>query len=134
VLGRRLSIDDLQLINGIGPVIEGLLDGVGIHSWSDLAAADVDILASALVDGATVQPAAVIASLEARLAEVGARLGDVIKATCFPTDTATVAEFDGAYVYGFGDYRPARSMIGVAGLALGTSAEIEALAHRRPRG
>ena len=134
VLGRRLSTDDLQLINGIGPVIEGLLNGVGIHSWSDLAAADVDILASALVDGATVQTAAVNASLGARLAEVGARLGDVIKAACFPTGTATVAEFGGAYVYGFGDSGPARSMSGVAELPLGTSVEIEALAHRRPRG
>ena len=50
VLGRRLSSDDLQVINGIGPVIEGLLNGVGIHSWSDLAAADVDTLVSTLAD------------------------------------------------------------------------------------
>ena len=50
VLGRRLSTDDLQVINGIGPVIEGLLNGVGIHSWSDLAAADVDMLVSTLAD------------------------------------------------------------------------------------
>ena len=50
VLGRRLSTDDLQVINGIGPVIEGLLNGVGIHSWSDLAAADIDMLASTLAD------------------------------------------------------------------------------------
>ena len=50
VLGRRLSSDDLQVINGIGPVIEGLLNGVGIHSWSDLAAADIDTLTSTLAD------------------------------------------------------------------------------------
>ncbi|MGB0210188.1 MAG: hypothetical protein ACPGCX_08860, partial [Ilumatobacteraceae bacterium] len=50
VLGRRLSTDDLQVINGIGPVIEGLLNGVGIRSWADLASADVDMLASTLTD------------------------------------------------------------------------------------
>jgi predicted flap endonuclease-1-like 5' DNA nuclease len=50
VLGRRLSSDDLQVINGIGPVIEGLLNGVGIRSWSDLAAADIDTLTSTLAD------------------------------------------------------------------------------------
>ena len=50
VLGRRLSSDDLQVINGIGPVIEGLLNGVGIRSWADLAAADVDTLTSTLAD------------------------------------------------------------------------------------
>ena len=50
VLSRRLSSDDLQVINGIGPVIEGLLNGVGIRSWADLAAADVDTLTSTLAD------------------------------------------------------------------------------------
>lgn len=50
VIGRRLSTDDLQVVNGIGPVIEGLLNGIGISTWSDLAAADVDALSSMLAD------------------------------------------------------------------------------------
>lgn len=50
LIGRRLSTDDLQVINGIGPVIEGLLNGIGISTWSDLAAADVDALSSMLAD------------------------------------------------------------------------------------
>ena len=50
MIGRRLSTDDLQVINGIGPVIEGLLNGIGISTWSDLAAADVDALSSMLAD------------------------------------------------------------------------------------
>ena len=87
-----------------------------------------------LADGVTDQTAAAIANLEARLAEVGATLGDVIKTTCFLTDMATFAEFNEAYVNGFGDHRPARSTIGVAGLPLGASLEIEALAYRGRRG
>ncbi len=50
LIGRRLAADDLQVINGIGPVIEGLLNGIGISTWSDLAAADVDALSSMLAD------------------------------------------------------------------------------------
>jgi len=85
-----------------------------------------------LADGVTDQTAAVIANLEARLGEVGATLGDVIKTTCFLTDMATFAEFNDAYVRGFGEHRPARSTIGVAGLPLGGSVEIEAWAMRQP--
>lgn len=50
LIGRRLSTDDLQVINGIGPVIEGLLNGIGISTWSDLAAVDVEALSSMLTD------------------------------------------------------------------------------------
>ena len=50
LIGRRLSTDDLQVINGIGPVIEGLLNGIGISTWSDLASVDIDVLSSMLAD------------------------------------------------------------------------------------
>ena len=50
LIGRRLSTDDLQVINGIGPVIEGLLNGIGISTWSDLAAVDIEAVRSMLAD------------------------------------------------------------------------------------
>ena len=50
LIGRRLSTGDLQVINGIGPVIEGLLNGIGISTWSDLAAVDVEAVRSMLAD------------------------------------------------------------------------------------
>ena len=50
LIGRRLAADDLQVINGIGPVIEGLLNGIGISTWSDLAAVDVEAVRSMLAD------------------------------------------------------------------------------------
>ena len=73
-----------------------------------------------LADGVSEQTAAVIANLSARLGEVGATLADVVKTTCFLTDMATFSEFNDAYISGFGDHRPARSTIGVAGLPLGS--------------
>lgn len=38
------------MINGIGPVIEGLLNGIGISTWSDLAVVDVEAVRSMLAD------------------------------------------------------------------------------------
>jgi len=39
VLGTRLELDDLKVVEGIGPAIEGLLHGGGITTWRQLAAA-----------------------------------------------------------------------------------------------
>ncbi len=38
------KLDDMKIIEGIGPKIEQLLKGGGIQSWADLAAADVERL------------------------------------------------------------------------------------------
>lgn len=86
-----------------------------------------------LADDVAAQTVAAIASLEARLLDVGATLEDVIKTTCFLTEMATFNEFNEAYVGGFGKHRPARTTVGVVGLPLGASVEIEALARREPR-
>ena len=40
--------NDLKVVEGIGPKIEGLLKADGINTWSDLAATDVDRLRSIL--------------------------------------------------------------------------------------
>ena len=38
------KLDDLKIVEGVGPKIEQLLKEGGIHTWADLAAADVDRL------------------------------------------------------------------------------------------
>lgn len=83
-----------------------------------------------LADGVAAQTTLAISNLAARLAEQGAELTDVAKTLCFLTDMATFAEFNEAYVEGFGGHRPARSTIGVAALPAGASVEIEAWAYR----
>jgi 2-iminobutanoate/2-iminopropanoate deaminase len=83
-----------------------------------------------LADGVAAQTALAITNLAARLAELGAELTDVAKTLCFLTDMATFAEFNEAYVAGFGSHRPARSTIGVAALPAGAAVEIEAWAYR----
>ena len=50
VLGRTLSPDDLKVIEGIGPKIEALCNGIGVLSWSDLANIEVSLLKTMLND------------------------------------------------------------------------------------
>ena len=59
----------------------------------------------------------------------GASLGDVVKATVFMTDMNDYAEMNEAYITAFGDHRPTRSAVAVAGLPVGARVEIEAWAH-----
>lgn len=40
--GKKINQDDLKIVEGIGPKIEGLLNEGGIHTWKDLAEADQD--------------------------------------------------------------------------------------------
>jgi 2-iminobutanoate/2-iminopropanoate deaminase len=85
----------------------------------------------ALVEGGvTAQTTQTIANVEARLAEAGASLTDVVKTLCFLTDMGTFAEFNEAYAAAFGDHRPARSTVGVAALPGGMAVEIEAWAWK----
>jgi len=41
---KRPKLDDLKVVEGIGPKIEGLLKAAGITSWAELAAAETDRL------------------------------------------------------------------------------------------
>jgi len=46
--GKKVKADDLKLVEGIGPKIEGLLHAAGINTWADLAGAEVDRLRAIL--------------------------------------------------------------------------------------
>ncbi len=80
--------------------------------------------------GVTAQTGQTIANIEAQLAAAGAELTDVVKTLCFLTDMGTFAEFNEAYIAGFGDHRPARSTVGVAALPGGMAVEVEAWAWK----
>ena len=84
-----------------------------------------------IVDGGVAeQTAQAVANLATHLASMAATLSDVSKTLCFLTDMDTFATFNEAYIAGFGDHRPARSTIGVAGLPAGGAVEIEAWAFK----
>ncbi len=48
--GKKVKVDDLKVIEGIGPKIEGLFHDAGIKSWKDLAEADMEKLKEVLAE------------------------------------------------------------------------------------
>ena len=83
-----------------------------------------------LVDGLEAQVRNAMSGLDALLTTHGARLRDVVKTTVFLTDMGDFAAMNSIYAEIFGETRPARSTVAVAGLPLGACFEIEAWAHR----
>lgn len=70
-----------------------------------------------------------VANVKALVESHGARLDQVVKTTVFLADIGDYTEMNAAYIEGFGDHRPARSAVAVAGLPLGALVEIEAWAY-----
>lgn len=84
----------------------------------------------ALIDGdPSEQARQALVNLADLLGSVGASMSDVTKTTVFLTDMADYAAVNEVYVEAFGDHRPARSAIAVAGLPLGALVEVEAWAY-----
>lgn len=50
VLGATVTIDDLKVIDGIGPNVEELCHGIGIRTWLDLSTTEASLLRTMLVD------------------------------------------------------------------------------------
>ncbi len=79
--------------------------------------------------GAPAQLAQALSNADRLLRDNGATAGDVVKTTVFVTDMDEYAAVNQAYVTFFGDHRPARSVVGVAGLPMGASVEVELWAY-----
>ena len=84
------------------------------------------------LSGTTVfeQTLQVLRNLRAVLEAAGSSLHAVVKTTVFLVDIDDFAEFNRAYAQAFGDHKPARSTIAVAGLVKGALVEIECVAVR----
>ena len=50
VLGTPIAVDDLKVVDGIGPKIESLCHGIGIVTWFDLSTTEVSLLRTMLAD------------------------------------------------------------------------------------
>lgn len=50
VIGKRIHLDDLKVVEGVGPKIAELCSGIGITTWRGLADVDVADLQSMLAD------------------------------------------------------------------------------------
>jgi len=69
-----------------------------------------------------------LANLRSLLEGEGASLNDVVKTTVFLRHIDDYGPMNETYIEAFGDHRPARSAVAVAGLPLGALVEVEAWA------
>ena len=89
----------------------------------------IGIRDGALVEGGLrAQLGQALANVRALLEGEGASLEHVVKTTVFVLDMGDYAGVNEAWVAAFGDHRPARSAVAVAGLPLGALVEVEAWA------
>jgi 2-iminobutanoate/2-iminopropanoate deaminase len=82
--------------------------------------------------GAPAQLTQALTNGQRLLADMGASVTDVVKTIVFMTDMDQYGALNEAYVAFFGDHRPARSVVGVAGLPMGAAVEVELWAYRDP--
>ena len=79
--------------------------------------------------GAADQLRQALANAASVLAEAGAELRHVVKATLFVVDMADFAELNAVWLEHFSDPLPTRSAVAVAALPFGALAEVELWAH-----
>jgi 2-iminobutanoate/2-iminopropanoate deaminase len=85
-----------------------------------------------LVSGGIIeQTTRALENLRAVLAAAGSDFSQVVKTTVFLVDMADFTDMNAVYARAFGDHRPARSTVAVAGLPRGARVEIEVIAAVR---
>ena len=113
----------------IGPYSQAVIHGDLIYSAGQIALdpASMEVVAG----GVTEQTERVMANLAAVLEAAGSDLSRVLKTTVFLADMADFAAMNEVYAKRFGDHRPARSTVAVAGLPRNVRVEIEVVAVKR---
>jgi 2-iminobutanoate/2-iminopropanoate deaminase len=109
----------------VGPYSPVVRAGEWVICSGQIGAVD-GVLVDGGVRGQTLQA---LANLTGLLADQGGSLGDVVKTTVFLAHISDYAAVNEIYARAFGDHRPARSAVAVAGLPLGALVEIEAWAR-----
>ena len=112
----------------IGPYSQAAIAGDLVFTAGQVA---LDPATGSVVDGGIDrQTAQVMANLTAVLSAAGTSLANVIKTTVYLTDMADFPAMNAVYAEAFGDHKPARATVAVAGLPLGVRVEIEVVATR----
>jgi 2-iminobutanoate/2-iminopropanoate deaminase len=110
----------------IGPYSQGIIAGGFLFTAGQIA---IDPATGNVIDGDVVaQTERALSNIQAILAAAGASWSDVVKTTVFLKDMGDFPRMNEVYARRFGDVRPARSTVAVAGLPKGVSVEIEAIA------
>jgi len=112
----------------IGPYSQAIDDGAMIFTAGQVA---LDPATMELVEGGVAeQSERVFTNLRAVLAAAGSGLGKVVKTTVYLVDMADFGAMNEVYAKHFGEHRPARSTVAVAGLPKGARVEIDVVARK----
>jgi 2-iminobutanoate/2-iminopropanoate deaminase len=112
------------------PIAGPYSPAVRAGDWLVLAGqVGLDPATGALPDGIEAQTKQTLANIATVLADCGATLQDVAKATVFVADLADFATVNQVYGDAFAGHKPARTTIQAAGLPAGALIEIEVWAH-----
>ncbi len=109
----------------IGPYAQAIKTGNMIFTSGQIP---LDLNGQLVEGGIEAQTHQVFRNLQAVLAEAGATLQNVAKATVFLSDLTQFATVNAIYAEYFGDHKPARSTVQVARLPRDVQVEIDLIA------
>lgn len=110
----------------IGPYSQAVASGPMVYTAGQVA---LDPATMELVPGdVAAQTERVMANLKAVLSAGGCTFRSVVKTTVYLVDMADFAAMNEVYARHFGEHRPARSTVAVAGLPKGARVEIDVVA------
>ena len=118
-----------QAPRAIGPYSQAVVAGPHVFTAGQIGLdpGKMELVAG----GVTEQTDRVLRNLAAVLEAAGSGLGHVLKTTVYLVDMGDFAAMNEVYARHFGDHRPARSTVAVAGLPKQARVEIDAVALRR---
>lgn len=124
---RIASVRTDDAPGAIGPYSQAVVTDGWIFASGQIP---LDPATGALVEGAVAaQTDRVLENLAAVLAAAGGSLQSVVKTTVFLSDMAHFGEMNAVYERHFGEHRPARATVAVAGLPKAVDVEIEVVAR-----
>ena len=110
----------------IGPYSQAVEHGGLVYCSGQIA---LDPVTGQVVDGdVAAQTEQVLRNLAAVLQAAGSSLGQVLKTTVYLRDMADFTAMNTVYAAHFGDWRPARATVAVAGLPRDVRVEIDCVA------
>jgi 2-iminobutanoate/2-iminopropanoate deaminase len=115
-----------QAPKAIGPYSQATIANGFIFSAGQIAfnPATMEVVGGGIKE----QTERVLANLRAVLEGAGSSLSQVVKTTVYLVDMADFSAMNEAYAQAFGNHKPARSTVAVAGLPRGVRVEIDVIA------
>ena len=120
---KRIQTGDAP--GAIGPYSQAMVHGGLVYTAGQIA---LDPSGELVGGDVAQQTERVMTNLAAILRAAGASLQSVVKTTVFLRDMADFSAMNEVYARHFGEHRPARSTVAVAGLPRDVSVEIEVIA------